>query len=98
MISDKHFNMVCEVAVNYGRGYGKCTIKETPKHIIFEFYNAGWSECEEEDSILKSKVRPDIDDHPITIYAFRKAYLDTKSYAGLETIKIKSYTYKFKRD
>jgi hypothetical protein len=98
MISDKQFKLVRTASMGYGCGYGDCKIKQTPNHIIFEFYNAGWSLNEEEDMELKRKVIPEIDDHPITIYAFRTAYLDKKSYEGLETIKIKSYRYKFERD
>lgn len=98
MISDKQFKIVRKVAENYGAGYGHCTIKQTPKHIIFEFYNAGWSECEEEDSKLKRQVRPEIDDHPISIYIFTTGYLDKKSYEGIKTIKIRKYQYKLERE
>jgi hypothetical protein len=94
MFHDRLFKIVR----NCAEGYGNCIIKQTPNHIIFEFYNAGWSTYEEADSELQRMVMPTIKDHPMSVYIFNTKYLDEKSYAGLNAEKIKSYIYKLKKD
>lgn len=97
MIHDKFFEIVKDAAKGYGCGYGECRIIETKEHIIFEFYNAGWSECEYEDMKLQRKVHPIVNDHPISVYVFKKAYLNKKVYDDLEMTKKNTYVYKIKR-
>lgn len=97
-ISDKQFKKVLDVALDYGAGYGKCNIIETPNHIIFEFYNAGWSTCEADDSKLMRQVQPEVNNHPISIYTFKKGYLEIDTWNKLEMVKRKKYQFTFRRD
>jgi hypothetical protein len=94
----KAFKEVLKTANHYGCGYGTCTIKETPNHIIIEFYNAGWSECEEVDYALQKKVIPDINNHPMSVYIFPKYLVDMKLLLPFNVMKISSYKYMLNRD
>jgi hypothetical protein len=98
MLHDKQFLKVRKVADNYGCGYGNCKIIQTKNHIIFEFYNAGWSDNEFVDVSLQRKVRPTIDEHPISVYIFNKAYLDKESYEDMMMVHQKKYCYRITRD
>jgi hypothetical protein len=69
------FLAVVGVAATYGAGCGSCRIYETDRHVVFEFYNAGFSPNECDDAGLRQVAKPFLDDHPITLYVFGKANL-----------------------
>lgn len=87
-----------DAAWDYHNDYGKVTIIETPKHLIVEFYNGGWSENEEIEMILEQTVLADVRDHPMHVYTFDKRLIDPSTYAGIGRKKQKKYTYKVVRD
>ena len=94
---EKRFDRVADMMWKYDLNYGKITIKETPRFLIIEFYTGGWSVNEELLAELRMKATPQIDDGTITIYSFNKGLLSRACYTMFNTMKCKSYTYRFVR-
>lgn len=97
-IHEKQFEKVKDAMWDYKEQYGKVTVKETPRYIIVEFYNGGWSDNEDIDNELQQKVRASISDHPMHIYTFDKMLLKKKSYEMITRTKVKKYIYKMVRE
>lgn len=98
MKADERLTKMMELWVHYNLDYGTIQIKETPRHLIIEFYNGGWSENEEVDMELRQICPPTIDHHPMTIYVFHKVLLNPEIVKKVSeiSIKIKTYKYNFK--
>ncbi len=58
-------------------GYGECRVIETKEYFVFEFYNAGFSENEELDNVIKKMIsyrhyRLIHELHPMMIFIINK--------------------------
>lgn len=56
----------------YNTDYGDLHVYRTEDSIIIKLYNGGFSENEEIERELKKVYSPLLDDHPITIFRFRR--------------------------